>query len=206
MQNSCFLCEYVLNCNLFLYFQHHYSSLQCHMIFRNHNNMLLEKHFWLLSMLNLCIFLEINAKALKSNFFSPNYGSLFLKWNKTISQFLKWNKTISQFWLYINSDFISILTLFQFWFYISSDFISILTLYQFWFYISSDFISILTLYQFHLFYLAIRLNILKFNLYILQFCALFLRISRKKMYTNKIARIVSPNCEIVLFHFRNKLP
>ncbi len=23
---------------LFLYFQHHYSSLQCHMIFRNHNN------------------------------------------------------------------------------------------------------------------------------------------------------------------------
>ncbi len=42
---SCFLCEYVLNCNLFLwsklYFQHHYSSLQCHMIFRNHNNMLI---------------------------------------------------------------------------------------------------------------------------------------------------------------------
>ncbi len=34
-----------LNCNLFLwsklYFQHHYSSLQCHMIFRNHNNMLI---------------------------------------------------------------------------------------------------------------------------------------------------------------------
>ncbi len=24
-----------------LYFQHHYSSLQCHMIFRNHNNMLI---------------------------------------------------------------------------------------------------------------------------------------------------------------------
>ncbi len=43
--NSCFLCEYVLNCNLFLwsklYFQHHYCSLQCHMIFRNHNNMLI---------------------------------------------------------------------------------------------------------------------------------------------------------------------
>ncbi len=36
-----FLCEYVLNCNLFLYFQHHYSSLQCHMIFRNHNNILI---------------------------------------------------------------------------------------------------------------------------------------------------------------------
>ncbi len=34
----------MLNCNLFLwsklYFQHHYSSLQCHMIFRNHSNML----------------------------------------------------------------------------------------------------------------------------------------------------------------------
>ncbi len=29
-------------------FQHHYCSLQGHMIFRNHNNM---KHFWLLSML-----------------------------------------------------------------------------------------------------------------------------------------------------------
>jgi len=24
-----------------VYFQHHYSSLQCHMIFRNHNNMLI---------------------------------------------------------------------------------------------------------------------------------------------------------------------
>ncbi len=35
----------MLNCNLFLwsklYFQHHYCSLQCHMIFRNHNNMLI---------------------------------------------------------------------------------------------------------------------------------------------------------------------
>ncbi len=31
----------VLNCNLFLYFQHHYSSLQCHMIFRNHTNILI---------------------------------------------------------------------------------------------------------------------------------------------------------------------
>ncbi len=32
-------------CNVFLwsklYFQHHYSSLQCHMIFRNHNNILI---------------------------------------------------------------------------------------------------------------------------------------------------------------------
>ncbi len=45
ISNSCFLCEYVLNCNLYLwsnlYFQHHYSSLQCHMIFRNHYNMLI---------------------------------------------------------------------------------------------------------------------------------------------------------------------
>ncbi len=35
----------MLKCNLFLwsklYFQHHYSSLQCHMIFRNHSNMLI---------------------------------------------------------------------------------------------------------------------------------------------------------------------
>ncbi len=36
-----FLCEYVLKCNLFLYFQHHYSSLQCHVIFRNQYNMLI---------------------------------------------------------------------------------------------------------------------------------------------------------------------
>ncbi len=42
ISNSCFLCEYLLNCNVFLWsklhFQHHYSSLQCHMIFRNHSN------------------------------------------------------------------------------------------------------------------------------------------------------------------------
>ncbi len=35
----------MLICNLFLwsklYFQHHYSSLQCHMIFRNHSNMMI---------------------------------------------------------------------------------------------------------------------------------------------------------------------
>ncbi len=35
----------MLKCNLFLWlklnFQHHYSSLQCHMIFRNHSNMLI---------------------------------------------------------------------------------------------------------------------------------------------------------------------
>ncbi len=29
------------SCDAQLYFQHHYSSLQCHMIFRNHNNMLI---------------------------------------------------------------------------------------------------------------------------------------------------------------------
>ncbi len=43
--NSCFLYEYIVKCNLFLwsklYFQHHYCSLQCHMIFRNHYNMLI---------------------------------------------------------------------------------------------------------------------------------------------------------------------
>ncbi len=43
--NSCFLCEYLLKYNLFLwsklYYQHHYCSLQCHMIFRNHSNMLI---------------------------------------------------------------------------------------------------------------------------------------------------------------------
>ncbi len=39
--NNCFLFEYMLNCHLFLwsklYFPHHYSSLQCRMIFRNHS-------------------------------------------------------------------------------------------------------------------------------------------------------------------------
>ncbi len=29
------------SCDAQLYFQHHYSSLQCHMILRNHNNMLI---------------------------------------------------------------------------------------------------------------------------------------------------------------------
>ncbi len=51
----------MLNCNLFLwsklYFQHHYCSLQSHMIFRNHYNMLLKKHLWLLSMFKTLIFL-----------------------------------------------------------------------------------------------------------------------------------------------------
>ncbi len=40
-----FLCEYMFKYNLFLwskqYFQHYYSSLQCLMIFRNHNNILI---------------------------------------------------------------------------------------------------------------------------------------------------------------------
>ncbi len=39
------LCEYIVKCNLFLWsklnFQYHSSSLQCHMIFRNHSNMLI---------------------------------------------------------------------------------------------------------------------------------------------------------------------
>ncbi len=52
-----------VKCNLFLwsklYFQHHYWSRQCHMIFRNHNNILLKKHFWLLSMLEAVVLLHI---------------------------------------------------------------------------------------------------------------------------------------------------
>ncbi len=47
-----------LKCNWLLwsklYFQHHYSSLQCHMIFRNH--LLLKKHFWLLPMLKTVVY------------------------------------------------------------------------------------------------------------------------------------------------------
>ncbi len=42
-----------------LYFQHHYSSLQCHMIFRNQYNMLIEKPFWLLSMLRTVVLLPV---------------------------------------------------------------------------------------------------------------------------------------------------
>ncbi len=38
-----------------VYFQHHYCSLQSHMIFRNHNNILLKKHLWLLSMLKTVV-------------------------------------------------------------------------------------------------------------------------------------------------------
>ncbi len=54
---------YIATCNLFqrltLYFQHHYSSLQCHMIFRNHTDLLLKKHLWLLSMLKTVVLLNI---------------------------------------------------------------------------------------------------------------------------------------------------
>ncbi len=53
-----FLCDCIVTCNLLLwsklYFQHHYASLQCHMIFRNHNNILLKKHFWLLLSMLSC--------------------------------------------------------------------------------------------------------------------------------------------------------
>jgi len=58
-----FLCECVLNCNLFLWsnlnFQHHYCSLQCHIIFRKHSNILFKKHFWLLSMLKTVVLTNI---------------------------------------------------------------------------------------------------------------------------------------------------
>ncbi len=61
-----FLCEYIVNCIYFcdaqLYFQHHYSSLQCHMIFRNHNNMMLKKHFWSSSVLNTVVLPNIFVK------------------------------------------------------------------------------------------------------------------------------------------------
>ncbi len=61
------LCEYLLNCNVFLWsklnLHHHYSSLQCHMIFRNHNN-ILKKHFWLLSMLKTVVLHNIFVKIL----------------------------------------------------------------------------------------------------------------------------------------------
>ncbi len=40
--NNRFLFEYMLQCNdTKLYFQHHSSSLQCHMIFRNHSDTLI---------------------------------------------------------------------------------------------------------------------------------------------------------------------
>ncbi len=45
IEKNRFLSEHMLKCNLFLwsnlYFQHHYSSLQCHMILRNHYNILI---------------------------------------------------------------------------------------------------------------------------------------------------------------------
>ncbi len=60
----------MLNCNLFLwsklYFQHHYCSLQCHMIFRNHNNMLIwhnNKLFYIIIIFHnfYCTFDQINT-------------------------------------------------------------------------------------------------------------------------------------------------
>ncbi len=43
--NVFFIWIYIVKCNLFLwwklYFQHHYSSLQCHMIFRNQSKMMI---------------------------------------------------------------------------------------------------------------------------------------------------------------------
>ncbi len=67
-----FLCECMLNCNLFLwsklYFQHHYCSLQCHMIFRN-ADLLLNKHFWLLSMLKTVVLHNIFVETVMHYFF-----------------------------------------------------------------------------------------------------------------------------------------
>ncbi len=43
-----------------LYFQHHYLSLQCHMIFRNlkFTDLLLKKHFLLLSMMKTVVLFD----------------------------------------------------------------------------------------------------------------------------------------------------
>ncbi len=63
--NSCFLCEFIIDfCDAQMYYQHHYCSLQCHMIFRNHNNILLKKHFRLLSMLNTVVLHDIFAETM----------------------------------------------------------------------------------------------------------------------------------------------
>jgi len=57
-----FLCEYIVKCNLFLLlqliFQHHYSSLQCHVIILIWWS---RKHLWKLSMLKtvICILFQI---------------------------------------------------------------------------------------------------------------------------------------------------
>ncbi len=52
-KNTIFYVIYIYVCDAQLYFQHHYSSIQCHMIFRNHNNMLIydQETFLIISML-----------------------------------------------------------------------------------------------------------------------------------------------------------
>ncbi len=61
----CLLVECIVKCHLFLWcklnFQHHFSSLQCHMILQKsfYVYLLLKKHFWLLSMLKTVVLLNI---------------------------------------------------------------------------------------------------------------------------------------------------
>ncbi len=78
ISNNCFLFEYILNSNLFLwsklYFQNHYSSLQCHMI----SEIILicwfaaQKHFWLLSMLKTVVLPNIFEKT-ETNFIFQDF-------------------------------------------------------------------------------------------------------------------------------------
>ncbi len=88
--NLSVLYEYVLSCNVFcdtqLYFQHLYSSLQCHMIFRNHHNMLLKKHFWLSSMLNTVVLHNIFVETLINCIFQDS--QINRRFKKTVFLFI----------------------------------------------------------------------------------------------------------------------
>ncbi len=58
IENSCFLCEYLFKYNLFLWCASWIFSIITPVFsvtwsFRNHSNILLKKHFWLLSMLKI---------------------------------------------------------------------------------------------------------------------------------------------------------
>ncbi len=86
ISNNWFLLEYILKCNLFLrsklYFQHHYSSLQCHMIFRNHSNILI----W--SLRNIYDYYIL--KTVVYNFFQDSLMNIKLKH----SIYLKWKSNV----------------------------------------------------------------------------------------------------------------
>ncbi len=65
-----------------LYFQHHYSSLQCLMIFRNQNH-ILKKHFWLLSMLKIDVLLNIFVETVILLIFQDSQMNRFI-WNRNL--------------------------------------------------------------------------------------------------------------------------